>query len=276
MGEIILSSGEQEELSAYTANRFEGCSETAVQDTEYLKPWKGIVQYAEENGAAAALNELVCHKRPVGFRAPEELSISIDDSFAGKLPVIRVGNAEDFEELVVNIAHKGVRPDNIEKTGASFIHGKTTRFMILSYKPYSNVPAADLGLDDDEWIKRSMELRFCHECTHFFTRQTYGIANNILHDELMADFTGVYEAFGFYKAEWFLRFMGIKGSEGGRMIYYTMELSDNVRRALEELIREAAEGLERWSRSDDFAGLTTGERIKRMCFAGISGMREME
>lgn len=35
-----------------------------------------------------------------------------------------------------------------------------------------------------------MLIRRAHECTHFFTKQTYGIAYKNLHDELMADFMG--------------------------------------------------------------------------------------
>ena len=80
------------------------------------------------------------------------------DSFAGKIPIIYVRNTSDFEQLVTNIAYKGVRPDGLETTGASFLHGKTTRFIILSSKPYSNVPASELGLDDAEWAEKSMLL----------------------------------------------------------------------------------------------------------------------
>ncbi len=186
--------------------------------------------------------------------------------------VIRVRNASDFEDLVTNVAYKGVRPDNIERTGVSFIHGKTVRYIILSYKPYSNVAAQELGLDEEAWKEKSMQLRFGHECTHFFTKQTYGITNNILHDEIMADFIGMYEAFGFYKADWFLRFMGIAGENDGRIIFYTKDLSAKVREAVADLVRDAAYGLERWANTKEFAALSVGDRIKYMCRAGLRGM----
>ena len=267
-----LSKEEQAEFSSYIANRFEGCREVCARDTDHLRPWESIVFYAGLYGAAEAINAKVCPKRPVKFRSPEGISIRIEDSFAGKIPVIRVRDVSDFENLVTNAAYKGERPDNIDRTGASFLYGKTVRYIILSYKPYSNVPAEELGLDDAEWKEKSIQLRFGHECTHFFTKQTYGISNNILHDEIMADFIGMYEAFGFYKAEWFLRFMGIDGDGSGRMIFYTKELGANVRRAASSLIQEAAYGLERWSETDEFAVMTVSERIKWMCREGLQGI----
>ena len=168
---------------------------------------------------------------------------------------------------------EGIRLENISTTGASFISGKTTRFIILSAKPYSNVPASELGLTDEaEWTERSMQLRRGHECTHYFTKQTYGITNNILHDEIIADFMGIYETFGFYRAEWFLRFMGLIKGSGGRFIFYTKDLPENVRNAVSELAELCANSLEKWSLSDEFASMTAAERIKYMCMAGFEGM----
>lgn len=270
-----LKKDEQAEFSSYIANRYDGCNEILAQDTDYLKPWESIMLYAGMFGAAEAVNTKVCPKRPVEFREPDGVSIEVDESFAGKIPVIRVRDVSDFEDLVINAAYKGVRPDNIERTGASFIYGKITRYIILSYKPYSNVPAHELGLDEADWKERSMQLRFGHECTHFFTKQTYGISNNILHDEVMADFIGMCEAFGFYKADWFLRFMGIDGNDGGRIIFYTKDLSANVRRDVYEMMKEAACGLEQWSKTDEFADLNVAERIKKMCHAGLQGMKKI-
>ena len=44
-----------------------------------------------------------------------------------------------------------------------------------SEKPYSNIPAGELGIPEDDWAEKSVKLRRSHECTHFFTKQTYGI-----------------------------------------------------------------------------------------------------
>lgn len=272
-----LNAGEQAELAEYTGNRFGDCTEIGESDNGFLKTWESIIFRSLMNGAADTINEKVCPSRPVEFRSPEGVGIKMYDSFAGRIPIIYVRDASDFEQLVTNAAYKGVRPDNIEKTGASFIHGKTARFIILSAKPYSNVPESELGLDDEaDWAEKSMILRREHECTHYFTKQTYGITNNILHDEIMADFTGMYEAFGFYKAEWFLRFMGLIEGSGGRLIYYTCGLSENVCRAVSEIVREAAFRLEEWSVTDRFMSLSVPERIKAMCRAGLVGISRGE
>ena len=268
-----LEDEERRIFAEYTGNRFAEAEEADVQDTGFLAPWYKILDYAGLFGVEKAINDKLLSKRPVDFRSPDTLSIEIYDSFAGKIPVIYARDTQDFEQLVTNIAYKGVRPEGLSTTGASFISGKTTRFILLSAKPYSNVPAAELGLPDEaEWEEKSIILRRGHECTHYFTKQNYGISNNLLHDEIMADFIGMLEAFGFYRAEWFLRFMGIIEGGGDRLIYYTKELTERVRGAVSELARCASYGLEAWSKREDFLSMTTGKRIRAMCLAGLEGM----
>ena len=87
------------------------------------------------------------------------------------------------------------------------------------------------------------------------TKQIYGITNNILHDDIMADFIGMVEAFGFYKAEWFLRFMGIIEGGGSRLIFYTKELPEKGRSAVSGLAKIIAGRLEIWSNTDNFKRL---------------------
>lgn len=277
MSDIIskhaLNEAEQVEFSAYIANRFDGCEEIKEPDTDFLKVWDSIIYYSDLFGAASAINTKVCPKRPVAFNSPDSIGIKMYMSFAGKIPIIYVRDTADFEQLVTNVGYKGERPEGLEKTGAMFLSGKTTRFIILSAKPYSNVPAAELGLDDEkDWAEKSLILRRGHECTHYFTKQTYGITNNILHDEVMADFIGMYEAFGFYKAEWFLRFMGIIEGSGGRLTFYTKDLSPKVRDAVSELLTVAAYRLEEWSNTKGFKTLNNPGRIKIMCRKGLAGM----
>lgn len=267
-----LDSEEQTVFTEYTRNHFDNAEEITENNFAFLAMWEKIVSYAKIFGADKAINQKICPKRPVSWSSPDTLEIRIYDSFAGKIPIISVRDTADFEQLVTNIAYKGIHPDGIEKTGASFISGKTTRFIILSEKPYSNVPASELGLSDEtDWCEKSLLLRQAHECTHYFTKQTYGISNNILHDEIMADFIGMYEVFGFYKAEWFLKFMGIIEGSGSRLMFYTKNLSENVRKAVSELAVLSADGLERWSMTDSFKSMSTSERIKQMCKWGFEG-----
>ena len=259
-------------IESLTENRYKDCEIQPEPDLSFLEGWKGILELVNEEGPEKALNETLCKKYPVRLKHPEKIRIEIYDSFAGSIPVIYVSDTADFEELVVNMAHKGVRPDNIGETGASFLSGKVNRFMVLSAKPYSNVPAEELGLETEEWLEKSLYIRREHECTHYYTKLRYGQANNMLHDELMADFTGLYETFGFFKAEWFLRFMGLIKGSGNRMVYYTDEVSPDVREKLSILLRSASEELEKWSETPEFKAFTPGERIQMMCEAGLEGM----
>lgn len=274
--ENALNEEETGIFKAFCANRFENAAEIENADVSFLKAWERIIDYADSFGPDQAIDSMICPSRPVAFASPETLEIRMYDAAAGRIPIIYVRDTADFEALVTNVAFRGVRPEHLSQTGAFFLSNKTTRFIILSAKPYSNVPAAELGLPDEaEWEEKSLILRRGHECTHYFTKQTYGISNNILHDEIMADFMGMYEAFGYYKAEWFLRFMGVIPGSGGRMIYYTKDLPDNVRKAVSGLAALIADTLEEWSRTEDFRAMTAAERVKTLCRAGLEGMLQM-
>ena len=271
---LNLDSSEIVVLKEYCMNKFSDIPEAAPGEQEYLAAWNSLMSGTDDSGVESVLNSTFCKAYPVKFIDPEGVKIEIYKSFAGDIPIIYVENADDFELLITNMLHKGIRPENITKTGASFVSGKTLRFIVLSSKPYSNVTASELGLDEKDWQKKSMLIRRAHECTHFFTKQAYGIAYNNLHDELMADFMGLYDAFGFYKADWFLRFMGVIEGSGKRLDVYTKGLSPNVKTAVALLTREAAYGLERWTQTEEFGALSYPEIIKRMCRAGIAGMIE--
>ena len=270
-----LSETEENELREYIENRFLGCEQKAPGEFEQLAVWRKIVSLGELIGAAEVINKKVIPKHPVDFNDPEGVRFEIFSSFAGDIPIIYARNTADFEAIVTNLIYKGERPENISQTGASFVSGKSTRLIILSAKPYSNVPASELGLDEAGWAEKSMLLRRSHEYTHYYTKQVFGISNNMLHDELMADLIGLYDTFGFYKAEWFLRFMGVIEGSGGRLVVYTSELSDNVKKVVTELLCKAAQGLEKWSQSEGFKELTNAERINIMCRAGILDMADL-
>jgi hypothetical protein len=122
--------------------------------------------------------------------------------------------------------------------------------MIVSAGPYSNVTATDLGLTADEWSRLSFTIRLEHECTHYFTRRVFGAMHNNALDELIADYVGIVAALGHFRADWFLRFMGLEASptyrEGGRLQNYRGQppLSDAAFSILQKLVKAAAEHLE--------------------------------
>lgn len=126
------------------------------------------------------------------------------------------------------------------------------RFLILSDGPYSATPAASLGLDEGEWRLLSLIIRREHECAHYFTRRVFSSMKNNLIDELIADYMGLTAACGAFRADWFLRFVGLERfpeyRAGGRLENYRGDppLSDESFLVLQRLVVRAAENLERF------------------------------
>ena len=128
------------------------------------------------------------------------------------------------------------------------------KFIILSDGPYSGIVADELGLSDAEWREISLTIRLEHECTHYFTRCCFGSAKNHLLDELIADYTGIVAAAGRFRADWFLRFMGLENyptyRPGGRLENYRGEppFSDEAFEILQKVIKRVAENIEHFDR----------------------------
>lgn len=264
---------ETAEFSEYTANKFVREYTAEPEENEVLqKRWNEIVSFANIFGAAGAVNTLICPKRPVEFNDPNSVKIEMYDSFCGKIMILSIADTNDFEAFITNAVYKGVRPEHLSETGAAFISGKTTRIIALSAKPYSNVPAEEIGLTENEWAQKSLLIRRGHECTHYYTKCRYGKSENNLHDELMADFFGICEAFGYFKAELMLRFFGLIEGSGGRLKFYINSLSENTQNAIGEIAYTCAENLEKWSLTEQFSAMTRAERTEALCRAGLDGI----
>ena len=82
--------------------------------------------------------------------------------------------------------------------------------MILSSGPYSAVASADVGLQETDWLARSLVIRREHEFTHYFTYRVFGAIRSHVVDELIADFVGLVHAFGRYRTDLALRFLGLE------------------------------------------------------------------
>ena len=265
MRKIALTEEENRFFTDYLTNHFVSQKKMAAEEMGMADFWEVVLLRAEEAGAAAALNEYLVPDRPVNFADAAGISMELYKACAGQIPVITLSDAGDFETLVTNLVYKGVRPANISSIGSSFVFGKKVRLIILSKKPYSNVSARTMGLSEEEWKEKSMIIRREHECTHFYTKVCYGISQNHLHDELIADFCGIYEAFGEYRAEYFLYFMGVRGREGSRLSFYIKDASPAVFAALQQVAEKAALALEAWSKTESFARMSKEERIDWMC-----------
>ena len=122
------------------------------------------------------------------------------------------------------------------------------RFIILSEAPYSGVEAHVMDLPSDVWRAASLIIRREHECTHYFTKRIFGSMRNNVFDELIADYVGIVEVCGRFRADWFLRFMGLENfptyRNGARFEHYVCGLSRGARTILMRLLIKAAFNLE--------------------------------
>ncbi|HLL83358.1 MAG TPA: hypothetical protein VK420_11925, partial [Longimicrobium sp.] len=225
----------------------------------------------------------------VGVRLsrPRELRLLLHPTPAGRIPVLIAGARDDFEALVRAFTRRN-EPEPIPASmGAAMVGGYNNwdrvrqlraaweaehgpagwpaafretivprkelyqdRFVILGRGAYSATPAAEMGMDAGEWDEISLRIRLEHECAHYFTRRVLGSMKNALHDELIADSTGMMSATGEFSAEWQLRFLGLEEfpayRAGGRLENYrgTPPLSDAAFAVLQSLVVAAVRNLE--------------------------------
>ena len=226
------------------------------------------------------------------LQQPEQLQLILHQSLAGVIPVLLTRNREDFVSLVQALTMRNEPLPVPASMGACMVTGFNNwdrvrqyrqqwevrnfgncsesswleefgrlipqkqlyqdRLIILSDGFYSNVSANDIGLLEPEWWCISMTIRLEHECTHYFTHRLFGSMRNNLLDELIADYRGIVAAIGHYRADWFLRFLGLESfpdyREGGRLQNYRGQppLSEGAFKILQALVKSAAENLERF------------------------------
>lgn len=222
---------------------------------------------------------------------PEAVELEIHESPAGRIPLLITRRRPEFAALIQALTRRNEPVPVPDSQGALMVAGYNNwsrvnefrraweaqdpsaresptwsqefqriqgrrelyqdRFILLSDGPYSAVPAADLGLDGEEWRVLSLAIRRDHECTHYFTRRLFGSMRNNALDELIADWAGLTGATGRFQAAWFLRFMGLEDHPrfrpGARLEIYRGDppLSDGAFRVLQRLLIAAAENLER-------------------------------
>lgn len=228
------------------------------------------------------------------LESPDALRLFLHPTAAGRVPVLVAGSRADFVALLRALARRNEPDPVPASMGATAIGGYVNwgrvaelrrrfdageleaggaadwsaafrwirerrelyqdRFVLLAPGGYSGVAAADLGLGEDEWLRMSLAIRLEHECAHYFTRRVLGSMRNALHDELIADYAGTVGAVGRFRADWFLRFMGLEDPSsyrpGGRLESYrgTSPLSDSAFAVLQALVRSAAHNLEQADR----------------------------
>lgn len=225
------------------------------------------------------------------LKQPERLQLWLHQTVVGEIPILVASDRQDFVCLVQAFTLKNEPKPIPDSMGACIISGFNNwdriyhyrqqwesqnplacspahwslefqrilpqkelyqdRFIILSEGPYSHVLAQDLGLLDDTWLQLSLIIRLEHECTHYLTRRLFGSMRNHIFDELLADYCGIVAAIGTYRADWFLRFVGLESypvyREGGRLQNYRGDLlSEGAFKVLQSLVKGAAENLEQF------------------------------
>ncbi|MHC5763256.1 DUF7005 family protein [Nostoc sp.] len=245
--------------------------------------------YQSANRRGVAVNEMA-EATGLVLQEPEKLQLKLHQSLAGTIPVLLTGNRNDFVSLVQALTKRNEPQLVPASMGACIVSGFNNwdrirqyrqqweaensvnssqsgwlaefqrlipqkqlyqdKFIILSDGCYSNVSASDMGLEEGEWQRLSLTIRLEHECTHYFTRRLFNSMRNNIFDELIADYRGIVAATGDYRADWFLRFLGLESfpnyREGGRLQNYRGKpsLSDIAFQILQALVKSAAENLQ--------------------------------
>jgi hypothetical protein len=235
---------------------------------------------------AGASPELYAGATGLELEHPDGVGLSVVATAAGGVPVISARGRADFVALLRALAYRNEPAEIPASQGATTIRGYNNwdriaryraawqrenpvgdwdeefqrliprrelyqdRFMLLSDGPYSSLPAAQVGLDEDRWKELSLTVRMHHECTHYATSRLLGAMSNRALDEVIADYFGIVAAHGSFRADWLLAFLGLESfpeyREGGRLQNYLGEprLSAEAFTVLQRLVHDAAHGLQ--------------------------------
>lgn len=228
---------------------------------------------------------------------PEALRLEIHPTPAGAIPVLTAATRSDFVRLVQALSCRNEPEPVPAAMGACMVAGLNNwdrihdlrraweaaggddegswwdemarlrerrelyqdRFILLSSGPYGAVGAGELGLSEQEWLRRSHAVRLDHECTHYLTLRVLGAMRNNLLDELIADYAGLIGGFGQYRGDLARRVLGLADDgvalPGGRVETYrgTPPLSDQGFAVVCRLAADATRNLETLFRTDPAA-----------------------
>ncbi|MEL7220552.1 MAG: hypothetical protein AAGJ93_04485 [Bacteroidota bacterium] len=212
------------------------------------------------------------------LEAPDTLELFLYSSIAGRIPVIVTHTREDFKSIVRALCYRNEIQELPDSMGAILIRGLNNwdrvrrvkqaatmgqitgdwrkqrslyqdSLIVLSRIPYSNVPASAMHLSTEEWLNQSLQIRLAHECAHYFTLRHYGCMSVNMHDELIADYMGICAVQPSFRADWFLRFIGLENYPdcrvNGRIHNYLGKppLSAVASKILQSLLYKAAQNV---------------------------------
>jgi hypothetical protein len=231
---------------------------------------------------------------------PEGLQLFLYSSPAGRLPVLVAPERADFVSLVQALCYRNEPHPIPASMGAVFIKGLTNwdrirrlsqglhslgsvdwaakreqyqdSLIILSEIPYSNVSAREMALSEIDWLRQSRQIRLAHEGAHYFTWRHFGRMHANMYDELIADYAGIRAVQAHFRADWFLRFIGLENhpalQKEGRLRNYLGQpsLSLAARNCLQRILIDAARQLEAFDQQlVSSGGADLAQRLWTIC-----------
>ena len=202
-----------------------------MEDEPFVSVWKeadgqGVLDFLSE--------ELGLPVSDFSWENVGALHISFAKTLGGRLPAIAMRSHLDFRAMEALLNGRKA-PQAFPATVNAFTMQTRAkpiyrhRVLLLNYAPYSNIPAATMGLSKADWLTRSHRLRLRHECAHYETLRIFGGMKNHALDEIMADALGQIAAFGDFDADRQRIFFGLtKGKDTctGRLSFYCKEVAE--------------------------------------------------
>ena len=244
-----------EELLNYSRSRLtDQFTPNLSEDEPFAEVWAIYCEESITNGAYNTLRKYLPQLDiPNLLTCPDEMTLSLYKSEAGKIPIIFTTCRDDFIALVRALAYKNEPFTVPDSMGACMVKGfsNRARIIILSNIGYSGIKADELELSENKWRDLSFIIRREHECTHYLTQRVFGSARNNMFDELIADYAGIVKALGRFDANLFFKFTGLENypeyRQGGRMDNYkgNPPLTDGAFIILQKLVHQSALNLEK-------------------------------
>jgi hypothetical protein len=314
------------EILAYEADGYERVPLPSdlsfpLADETFVPAWQSYSAEAAVRGFAALADRLVQLHFPIGlgisltedYRAvtrsgrqarglplatglvlerPDDIHVLLHPTWAGAIPIIKVGCRADFVSLVRAFSARNEPVPVPDSMGACVVAGYNNwhrlerlrqhwplehpdtpfsleavshfkseyqdRFLILSDGWYSGVAPELVGVPAHAWPSLSFVIRREHECAHYWTRRVLSSMKNRVLDEVLADYCGITAACGGFRADWFLTFYGLEHfpdyRAGGRLANYRGTLSDAAFAVVTRLVHAAAQHLEIFSQMGEMCG----------------------
>ena len=219
-----------------------------LPDEGFAAAWKEV----KGEAAQAFLTEITGRELPFPLQKEQALRVFFTATLGGRLPVVVTGGHEDFRCLEALLNGRSNLIDLPATVNAFTLSPRAEkisghRLILLGQAPYSNVPAQRLGLEEEDWLRRSFRLRLAHECAHYETLRLFGDMKNNALDEILADALGQLAAFGSFSAERQRLFFGLEPGTGictGRLSFYCRGMFPWDKAAVYRAVDTALDGIE--------------------------------